>query len=72
MTKEKFKKFWVKSVNNWLCDADYSGSKLKARNPFPTFRKFYFIKSWDDLKYFTKHDGHENRELVGKWLSENN
>ena len=40
---EKFKKFWVKSVNNYLCDADYNGKELKARNPIPSFRKFHLL-----------------------------
>lgn len=66
----KFKKFWVKSVNNWLCAADYSGKRLKENNPTPSFREFTFIKRWDDLKYFRKHEGHENRELVEGWLKQ--
>jgi hypothetical protein len=65
---EKFKKFWVKSVNNWLCDADYDGNRLKEKSPTPTFRKYYFIKSWEGLSRFTTHDGYTNRELVEKWL----
>jgi hypothetical protein len=65
-----FKKFWVKSVNNWLCDADYNGKRLKENNPIPSFRKFYFIKSWEELNGFTKRDGYDNKELVERWLSE--
>lgn len=67
---EKFKKFWVKSVNNYLCDADYNGKELKARNPIPSFRKFHYIRSWDDLNYFTKREEYSNFELVNIWLSQ--
>ncbi len=67
-----FKKFWVKSVNNYLCDADYNGTALKERSPIPSFRKYYFIKSWEDLNGFTQRDGITNRELAEKWLSEIN
>ncbi len=69
--ENKFRKFWVKSVNNWLCDADYNGKALKERSPTPSFRKYYFIKSWDDLKYFSKREGFDTTELVKKWLAEN-
>ncbi len=65
-----FRKFWVKSVNNWLCDADYNGKRLKDNNPIPTFRKFYFIKNWEDLKGFTPREGIDNKELVEKWLAQ--
>ena len=68
MPEEKFKKFWVKSVNNYLCDADYNGKALKERNPFPSFRKFHFIRSWDELKYFTKRKEITNEELVKNCL----
>lgn len=68
--KNTFRKFWVKSVNNWLCDADYNGKRLKQNNPFPPFRQFHFIKSWEDLNGFAKHMGHDNRGLVERWLSE--
>ena len=64
-----FRKFWVKEVNGWLCDADYNGKRLKYNNPLPTFRKFWFIKAWEDLKGFKLHEGHENRVLVEKWLA---
>lgn len=67
--KEKFKKFWVVSVNNYLCDASYSGKELKEKHPFPSFRKFHFIKSWDDLKYFTKRSAITNEELVKRALA---
>lgn len=66
---EKFKKFWVMSVNNWLCDADYSGKALKERCFTPTFRKFYFIRSWDELKGFTPHKEISNLDLVKKCLN---
>lgn len=68
MSTEKFKKFWVVSINNYLCDAAYDGKELKAKHPFPSFRQFHFIKSWDDLKYFTKRDEISNEELVKKAL----
>ncbi len=70
MTTEKFKKFWVVSVNNWLCSASYSGKKLKERHPVPSFRKFTFIKSWDDLQYFTKRSEITNEELVKRALAD--
>lgn len=63
-----FRKFWVMEVNNWICDADYSGKVLKERNPFPSFRKFWFIKCEDDLRGFTKREGKTNRELVDALL----
>jgi hypothetical protein len=66
---EKFKKFWVCSVNNWLVDASYNGRELKDAHPIPSFRRFYFIKSWDDLKGFTPHKGHSNEELCKNWLN---
>lgn len=65
---EKFKPFWVKSVNNWLCDAGYNGKELKAKSPVPSFRKYYFIRSWEDLNGFTKRDGYTNKELCEWWL----
>lgn len=67
---EKFKKFWVKSVNNYLCDAGYNGKALKEKSPVPSFRKYYVIRKWSDLDYFTKREGITNRELCEKWLSE--
>lgn len=70
MRTEKFRKFWVKTVNNYLCDAHYSGKVLKENNPFPPFRKFHFIRSWDDLKYFAKRDEISNEDLVKRCLSE--
>lgn len=65
---EKFKKFWVVSVNNYLCDASYSGRELKEKHPFPSFRKFHFIRSMDELKYFTKREEMSNEETVKKCL----
>lgn len=64
MTTDKFKPFWVKSVNNYLCDAAYSGKELKARSPIPSFRKYYFIKNWEDLTGFTPRKELTNKELV--------
>lgn len=66
---EKFKNFWVKSVNNWTTDASYSGKELKERNPFPSFRRFHFIRSWDELNHFTPHDSISNEELVKQRLA---
>jgi hypothetical protein len=60
----KFKPFWVKSVNNWITDADYNGKKLKERNPLPTFRQFWFIRSWEDLKGFTVRKEISNEDSV--------
>lgn len=65
---EPFKKFWVVSVNNYLCDASYSGKALKERHFAPSFRKFYFIRSWDELKGFTKRKEISNEDLVKKAL----
>ena len=61
-------KFWVMSVNNWICDADYSCKKLKERRPMPSFRKFYFIREWDELNHFTPHKEISNIDLVTKLL----
>lgn len=68
MKNQTFKKFWVVSVNNYLCDASYNGKELKLKHSFPSFRKFTFIKSWDELKYFTKRDEITNEELVNNCL----
>jgi len=65
---DKFKPFWVVSVNNYLCDASYSGKELKAKHLTPSFRKFHFIRSMDELKYFTKRDEISNEELVKRCL----
>lgn len=67
--ENKFKKFWVFTINNYICDAGYNGKELKDYHPFPTFRKFYFIKSWEDLKYFTVRSEISNIDLVNKCLS---
>lgn len=64
MSTEKFKKFWVVSINNYLCDAAYNGKELKAKHLFPSFQQFNFIKNWDDLKYFTKRSEITNEDLV--------
>jgi hypothetical protein len=71
MTTEKFKKFWVVAINNYLCDASYNGKELKDRNPFPSFRKFHFIKSWDELKHFTSRKEITNEEFVKRTLEGN-
>jgi hypothetical protein len=66
----KFKKFWVVSVNNCICDASYDGKGLKADHPIPSFRKFYFIKSWEDLIGFRVRDEISNRDLCESYLSQ--
>lgn len=68
-TQEKFRKFWVKSVNNYICDAGYDGKKLKEKSPIPSFRKYYFIRSWEELNHFNKREEISNYELVKKLLS---
>jgi len=70
-TDTKFKKFWVMSVNNWICDADYSGKELKARCKMPSFRKFYLIKSEEEIDGFTKREELTNREHINKLLGTN-
>lgn len=69
MEGEKFKKFWVVSINNCICDASYSVKELKEKHPFPSFRKFYFIKSWDDLIGFHKRKEITNEEIVRRCLA---
>lgn len=69
MENNKFKPFWVVEVNNWLCDASYNGKELKAKHPFPTFRKFHFIRSWNELDQFTIRDQITNRDLVDHCLA---
>lgn len=64
-----FKKFWVVTVNNWITGASYNGKELKAAKLFPTFRKFYFIKTAGDLRYFTPHKHISNEELCKTLLS---
>jgi len=66
---ENFKKFWVVEVNNYLCDASYSGKELKQKHQFPSFRKFHFIRSWDELKYFTERKEISNIDLVKQCIS---
>jgi hypothetical protein len=66
----KMKPYWAVSVNNYLCDAAYNDQELKARHPIPSFRKFHFIRSNDELKYFAKRDEISNEELVEKWLNQ--
>lgn len=72
METEKFKKFWVVEVNNYLCDAAYDGKALKEKHPVPSFRKFHFIRSWDELKYFRKRSEITNEELVKRALAAEN
>lgn len=69
--EKKIKPFWVMSVNNWICDADYNGKRLKEKHPVPSFRRFYFIRKMDKLKYFSTRDGITNEDLVNKCLSQN-
>lgn len=66
-----FKKFWVMSVNNWICDASYNGKELKSAHPFPSFRKFYFIRTIEDLRGFSLRDGISNEDLCKKLLTPN-
>lgn len=66
---EKFRKFWVVSVNNYLCGASYNGKELKEKHFAPSFRKFYFIRSWDELNHFTKRKEITNEELVKQSLA---
>lgn len=65
---KKFRKFWVVEVNNYICDAAYSGKELKAKHSFPSFRKFWLIKSEEDLNGFSKREGVTNIELVKNLL----
>lgn len=67
---EKFKKFWVMEINNWICDAAYNGKQLKEKHPVPSFRKFWFIKSAEDLKGFSKRNNITNENLVTKLLEQ--
>jgi len=67
---DKFKKFWVVSVNNYLCDASYSGKELKERHYVPSFRKFTFIRSMDDLKCFSVRKEISNEDLVNERLNQ--
>lgn len=67
---EKFKPFWVVSVNNYLCSAGYNGKEFKEKHWTPSFRKFYFIRSWDELNGFTKRSKIGNRELVEQLLTQ--
>lgn len=64
----EFKKFWVVSVNNYLCDAAYEKKTILERGLYPSFKKFKFIRSAEDLKYFTKRSEITNEELVKKCL----
>jgi hypothetical protein len=64
----EFKKFWVVAVNNYLCDASYSGKELKAKHQFPSFRQFHLIKSAKDLNYYTQRKEITNEEFVKQCL----
>jgi len=69
MKEEKFKKFWVMSINGWICAAGYNGKELKNNYPGPSFRKFHFIRNEEDLRRFNKREGFaDNKELVDKLL----
>lgn len=65
---DNFKKFWVVTVNNWICDASYSGKDLKAKHVVPSFRKFHFIKKMEDLRGLALHKDVSNEELCKKLL----
>ena len=67
---DSFKNFWVVTVNNWICDASYNVKELKEKHHAPSFRKFHFIKSWNELNYFTPHKGITNRSLCEKALTQ--
>lgn len=67
---EKLKKFWVCTVNNWIVDAGYNGKALKDAHLIPSFRKFYFIKSVEDLRRFTPHKEISNVDLCKQRLAE--
>lgn len=64
MGTEKFKNFWVVEVNRYLCDASYDGKELKEKHIIPSFRKFHFIRSYDELRYFNVRDGISNEDFV--------
>jgi hypothetical protein len=66
---DKFKPYWVVSVNNYLCDASYSGKELKAKHLTPSFRQFHFIKNESELQYFYKRDEISNEDLVKQCLT---
>jgi hypothetical protein len=68
---EKFKKYWIVSVNNYLCDAAYNGKLLKEKHRLPSFRKFYYIKSEDDLIGFTERNNISNKQIVEQCLINN-
>ena len=65
----KFKPFWVVSLNNYLCDAAYSGKELKAKHRFPSFRKFYFIRNQEDLIGFEERSEITNKDLIEQCLN---
>jgi len=67
--KDKFKPFWVVHINNYICDASYSGKELKEKHLYPSFRKFTFIRSIDELKYFSKRNEISNEEIVNQCLN---
>jgi len=64
----KFKKFWVVSVNNYICDASYSGKELKEKHLFTSFSKFHFIKDENGLNGFSVRSEISNDDLVNKLL----
>jgi len=65
----KIKPFWVLSVNNFICDASYDGKELKTNRLVPSFRKYYFIRDIDHLRYFTKRKDITNEEIVYNLLN---
>lgn len=71
MEKDNFKRFWIVSVNGWLCDAAYSGKFLKSKHLSPSFRSFKYIKEWEDIKYFTERKEISNRQLIEDSLTLN-
>lgn len=69
MKNENFKPFWVVSINNYLCDASFSGKNLKEKHKFPSFRKFYFIRNENGLNGFTERKEITNKDLVNQCLA---
>ena len=67
---EHFKKFWVVSVNNFICDAAYNGKELKAKHRYPSFREFHLIKNPEALRFFSPRTEISNEELCKKLLNQ--
>lgn len=66
---EKFKPFWIVTVNRYICGASYSGKELKAKHWVPTFREFHFIRDENDLDFFNKRGETTNKQLVSDMLN---